>query len=191
MLTDRALLGWPAVGLPLMVLLGLGVRDGATPVDAWMQQAHGGPLGSLLFFTDDRTVQTLMAATVTVALFRKLWTLIPLALITPAVGVLSVETLKPFFGRFKGDALAYPSGHTTVLVVVLGMLILAVGLRRWLVWAAIAFALLGILGQATTYHYFTDAMGAVLLGTSLVCVAALAYRVLRRRVRGAMMRLRL
>lgn len=189
MLTDRALLGWPAVGLPLMVLLGLGVRDGATPVDAWLQQARGGPLGSLLFFTDYRTAQTLLAATVTVALFRRLWMLVPLAFATPLLGVLSAETLKPLFGRFKGEALAYPSGHTTVMVVVLGMLILAVGARRWLVWAAAAFAVLGIIGQAVTYHYFTDALGAVLLGSSLVCIAAVALRSVRRRFRGARMRL--
>lgn len=191
MLIDRALIGWPAVGLPLMVLLGLGVRDGATPVDAWLQQARGGPLGSLLFFTDYRTAQTLLATTVAVALFRKLWALVPLALLTPAVGVLSAETLKPFFGRFKGDALAYPSGHTTVMVVALGMLILAVGLRRWLVWAAIIFTALGVLGQAVTYHYFTDAMGALLLGTSLVCIAALLLRSMRRRFHSARMHLRL
>ena len=188
---DRALLGWPFVGLPLMVLLGMDVRDGATPVDAWMQQARGGPLGSLLFFTDYRTAQTLLAATVTVALVRKLWLLVPLALATPMTGMLSAEALKPLFGRFKGDALAYPSGHTTVMVVVLGMFILAAGARRWLIWAAIAFAALGILGQAVTYHYFTDAVGAVLLGTSIVCLAAFFLRSVRRRVRGSIPRLRL
>lgn len=176
------------VGMPLMVLLGLGVRDGATPVDAWMQQARGGPLGALLLFTDYRTAQTLLAATVAVALFRRLWVLVPLALATPALGLLSAETLKPLFGRFKGEALAYPSGHTTVMVIALGMLILAVGVRRWLVWAAVAFAGLGILGQAATYHYFTDAVGALLLGTSLVCVAAFALRAARRRI--ARLRLR-
>lgn len=176
-------MGWPFVGMPLMVLLGLGVRDGATPVDAWMQQARGGPLGSLLFFTDYRTAQALMVAAVAVAMLRRLWLLVPLALATPAVGMLSTETLKPLFGRIKGEALAYPSGHTTVMVVALGMLILAVGARRWLVWAAVAFAALGILGQASTYHYFTDAVGSVLLGTSLVCVAAVILRTLRRRLR--------
>jgi hypothetical protein len=51
------------------------------------------------------------------------------------------------------------------------------------VWAAVAFAALGILGQASTYHYFTDAVGSVLLGTSLVCVAAVILRTLRRRLR--------
>lgn len=177
--------------MPLMVLLGLGVRDGATPVDAWMQQARSGPLDSLLFFTDYRTAQTLLAATVTVALFRRLWLMVPLALATPATGVLFTETLKPLFGRFKGDALAYPSGHTTVMIVALGMLILAVGAQRWLVWGAVVFAALGILGQAVTYHYLTDAVGSVLLGTSLVCIAAVVLRALRRRVRGARMMLRL
>ena len=174
-----------------MVLLGMDVRGGATPIDAWMQQARGGPLGSLLMFSDYRTTQTLLAATVAVALFRKLWALVPLALVTPAVGVFSAETLKPIFGRIKGEALAYPSGHTTAMVVAVGMLILAVGMRRWFVWAAIAFAALGILGQAVTYHYFTDAVGAVLLGTSLVCLAALILRSVRRRVRGTSARLRL
>ena len=125
------------------------------------------------------------------ALFRKLWMLVPLALATPALGVLSTETLKPFFGRIKGEALAYPSGHTTVMVVALGMLILAVGARRWLVWAAVAFAALGILGQAVTYHYLTDTVGSVLLGTSLVCLAVAALRGIGRRVRRFGMRLRL
>lgn len=174
-----------------MVLLGLGVRDGATPVDAWMQQARNGPLGSLLLLTDYRTLQTLLAATVTVALVRKLWLLVPLALVTPAVGVLSTESLKPLFGRLHGGALAYPSGHITAMVVALGMLILAVGARRWLVWAAVAFAALGIVGQAVTYHYFTDAVGSVLLGTSLVCIAAVIFRSVRRGARGMRMRLRL
>ena len=123
-------MGWPFVGLPLMVLLGLGVRDGATPLDARMQQAGNGPLGSLLVFTDYRTILTLLAATVTVALARKLWVLVGLALATPAVGVLAAETLKPLFGRLHDAALAYPSGHTTAMVVVLGMLILAAGARR-------------------------------------------------------------
>ena len=31
-----------------------------------------------------------------------------------------------------------------------------------------------------TYHYFTDAVGALLLGTSLVCLTAVGLRFLRR-----------
>jgi hypothetical protein len=62
------------------------------------------------------------------------------------------------------------------------MLILAVGAHRWLVVAAVAFGILGVLGQSVTYHYFTDAVGSILLGTSLVCAAAAILRRLRVRL---------
>lgn len=185
------LLGWPSVGMPLMVLLGLGVRDGATPVDTWMQRAQGGPLGWLLFFTDYRTAQALMVAGVVVALARRLWVLVPAVVLAPFLAAQATAILKPWFGRLKGDGLAYPSGHTTVMVVVLGMLILAAGSRRWLLWVAAAFAALGIIGQAVTYHYLTDTVGAVLLGTSLVCLTAVALRWAHRRTQRVLRRLRI
>ena len=31
-----------------------------------------------------------------------------------------------------------------------------------------------MIGQGVTYHYFTDTVGALLLGSAVVCVAALA-----------------
>lgn len=177
------LLGWPIVGMPLMVLLGLGVRTGATPIDGWFQRGYGGPLERLLVLTDAGTAQAILGAALVVALARRLWALVPMIVVVPLLAVLATDTLKPLFGRFKGDALAYPSGHTTVMVVVLGLLVLAVGVRWWLILTAVVFAMLGIVGQAVTYHYFTDAVGAVLLGTSLVCAAALAVRWSRRRIR--------
>jgi formate hydrogenlyase subunit 3/multisubunit Na+/H+ antiporter MnhD subunit len=167
------------IGLPLMVLLGMGVRGGATPVDAWLQQAHGTPLSSLLVFTDYRTAQALLITSVMVSLYRRLWSLLPVIVLLPLIAVAASSVLKPVFGRMKEQGLAYPSG-----------LIMAVGIRRWLVWAAVAFAGLGILGQSVTYHYFTDALGSVLLGTSLVCLAVAALRWARRRTRG-WLRLRL
>ena len=173
-----------------MVLLGLGVRGGATPMDAWMQQqGRGGPLGWLLFFTDYRTAQVLMLTGVVVALYRRLWVLVPTVILAPYLGAQVAGVLKPLFGRIKGEGLAYPSGHTTVMVVVLGMLILAAGIRRWLVWAVAAFLTLGIVGQAVTYHYFTDTLGAILLGTSLVCLTAAVLRWAHRRTRRALRRL--
>ena len=165
--------------MPLMVLLGLGVHDGATPVDGFFQQAHGTPLSSLLIFTDPRTANTLVAAAVMSALYRRLWLLVPLIVVVPYLSVHAAQVLKPWFGRMKEEGLAYPSGHTTLLVAVLGMLILAVGVRRWLVIAAAVVAGLGMLGQAVSYHYFTDAVGGLLLSSSLVCVAALVLRRLR------------
>jgi hypothetical protein len=39
---------------------------------------------------------------------------------------------------------------------------------------AAAVTLLGMVGQGVTYHYFTDTVGALLLGSAVVCVVALA-----------------
>jgi membrane-associated phospholipid phosphatase len=166
--------------MPLMVLLGLGVRDGETGIDGFFQRASGGPLHSLLFFTDPRTVSAVMLGSIGVAVVRRLWALLPLIVLAPYLGVWVSQVLKPLFGRMKGDALAYPSGHTTLMVVALGMLVLAVGARRWALAAVGVFAALGILGQATAYHYFTDSVGSLLLGTSLVCLAAVVLRRVRR-----------
>lgn len=159
-----------------MVLLGLGVRDGATPLDGFFQQARNSPLNSLLLFTDYRTATTLLAATVVTALYRRLWLLVPVAVVVPYLAVHATEVLKPWFGRMKGEALAYPSGHTTAIIAVLGMLVLASGVRRWVVAAATVFAGLGMLGQAVSYHYFTDTVGGLLLSTSLVCLTAFVLR---------------
>lgn len=166
-----------------MVLLGVGVRDGATPVDAWLQRARGGPLEGLTVLTDTTTAQTVLLGAVLVALYRRRWALVPVVVLAPLAAVWAAWALKPVFGRIKEDALAYPSGHATAMVAVLGMLILAAGARRWLLWAAAVFAALGILGQAVSYHYLTDAVGSVLLGTSLVCLVAAVLRRLRLRLR--------
>ena len=160
------------MALPLLVLLGWAVGHGSTPVDDWFQRGHGSAVRWLLLFTDYRPVGLILVATVAFALYRRRWPAALLTVLTPALAVESARLGKRLFGRWKGDALAYPSGHTTLMVVVLGMAILVVGAQAWLVAAAVAWALLGGLGQAVTYHYFTDTGGGVLLGTSLVCLAA-------------------
>ncbi|MCB0941923.1 MAG: PA-phosphatase [Mycobacterium sp.] len=171
-MTGKAIRLWPVVALPLLVLLGWAVGDGSTPIDDWFQRGRGSAARWLLFFTDYRTIVAILAATVVYALYRRRWPAALLTVVTPVLAVESARWAKRFFGRPKGDALAYPSGHITLMVVVLGMVILVVGARVWLVLAAAGWAVLGVLGQAVTYHYFTDTLGGVLLGTALVSIAA-------------------
>jgi membrane-associated phospholipid phosphatase len=159
-----------------MVLLGWAVGHGSTPVDDWFQQARGSALGRLLFFTDQRTVMVILVAALALAAYRRRWLLAGVVLLNPVVAVLLSRLFKDWFGREKGGAVAYPSGHTTLMVVVLGMVILVVGARLYLLVLAIVWVLLGMLGQAVTYHYFTDAVGGLLLGSSLVCVGAVVAR---------------
>lgn len=56
------------------------------------------------------------------------------------------------------------------------MVVLVAGAALWAVLVAVAWCLVGMVGQAVTYHYFTDTVGALLLGTAMVCVAALVLR---------------
>jgi len=175
----QALKWWPAVALPLMVVLGLAVGDRSTGIDDWFNRngwaAHP-VLGRLLFFTEPLLLQLLLVAAVGLALYRRRWRLAAVVALTPLAGVVAVRVLKRLFGREREGALAYPSGHVTVMMTVLGVVVLVWGARRWLLLVAAVFAGLGTAGQALTYHYFTDTIGAVLLGSSLVILAATAAK---------------
>ena len=175
----QALKWWPAVALPLMVVLGLAVGDRSTSIDDWFNRngwaAHP-VLGRLLFFTEPLLLQLLLVAAVGLALYRRRWRLAAVVALTPLAGVVAVRVLKRLFGREREGALAYPSGHVTVMMTVLGVVVLVWGARRWLLLVAAVFAGLGTAGQALTYHYFTDTIGAVLLGSSLVILAATAAK---------------
>ena len=60
--------------------------------------------------------------------------------------------------------------------IVMGMLVLLAGAAWWAVVVAAVVSVLGAVGQGVTYHYFTDTVGALLLGSALVCVAAVATK---------------
>ena len=162
-----------------MVALGVAVGRGSTSLDDWflaMGRAHR-HLYKLLYFTNPVILLVLLAVAGVLALYRRRWRLVAAVIATPLVALAAVRVLKPLFGRLKEGSLAYPSGHVTITVVVLSMLVLALGSRTWLVVGAAVYALLGLLGQAFTFHFFTDTIGAVFLSTALVCLAVWAVGV--------------
>ena len=172
----RAVLWWPPVAVVALIALGLAVGNGTTPLDDWFHNTyyeHRG-LGRLLFVTDVYTQFAVWLIVLAVAVFRRRWRLAAVVVVAPAVGVTAARLAKRIFGRYRDDQLAYPSGHTTLLVVVLGMALLVFGATVWSVAVAGIVAVLGALGQGFTFHYFTDTVGGLLLGTAVVCVAAWA-----------------
>ena len=178
MTATHAVRWWPVVGLAGLTLLGLVVGKRATPLDDWFTRAgeEHPTLGKLLFFTDPRMLVGLWAIVLAASLLRRRWRLAAMVVVLPLLAVVAARGFKRFFGRHREGTLAYPSGHTTLAVVVFGLAVLAVGVSLWAVALATAAAVLAALGQAVTYHYFTDTIGALLLGTSLLCLAVWVAR---------------
>jgi membrane-associated phospholipid phosphatase len=176
----RALLLWSASAIAGMVVLGLLVRNGSTPLDDWFRRLGPTPARHLLVFTDPYLLAFLLLVGLAVALYLRQWRLAAIVVASPLVGIVSARSLKALFGREIDGALAFPSGHTTAAVVVGGMLVLVAGGALWAVLAALAFVVLAMIGQAVTYHYFTDTVGALLLGSAVVSVAAVAAKLDRR-----------
>jgi membrane-associated phospholipid phosphatase len=155
-----------------MVILGLAVRHGSTPLDDWFHQ-HGRHVRYLTFLANPWLLASVVLATLAVALFRRHWRLAITAAVCPLLAIGLARLLKPLFSREKGGDFAYPSGHTATFVVVMGMVVLVAGATLWSVLVAVVYCLLGILGVGVSFHYFTDTVGGLLLGTAIVCVAAL------------------
>lgn len=167
---------WPPIALALMLLLGWAVRQEPTGVDIWFQRLGWdvGRYGEVFLLFSYPPVMTLvLVAVVVVTLRRRQWRLAVAMLLSPPLAVIAVQVLKRMFGRQKGGALCYPSGHTTFTLVVLGVLVIAAGVAVWAVAVAVSLGVLAMFGQAITYHYFTDTVGAMLFSTSVVCLVAL------------------
>jgi membrane-associated phospholipid phosphatase len=164
---------WPPIAVAAMVALWWVVGNGSTSVDDWFHRYRHSPAKWLLFFTDPRVLAILLAGTLVVALYQRRWRLAVVTALSPTIAIALVQLLKPLFDRRSDGVLAYPSGHTTTMVVVIGMVVLVARCALWAALVAVAYCLLGMIGQGVTYHYFTDTIGGVLLGTAIVCVAAL------------------
>jgi membrane-associated phospholipid phosphatase len=155
-----------------MVVLGWAVRHGSTTLDDWIHQ-HGRHVRFLIVLADPWLLASVVLATLAVALYRRQWRLAIATTVCPLLAIGLARLLKPVFGRERGPAFAYPSGHTTTVVVVMGMVVLLAGAALWAVLVAVVYCLLVILGVGVSFHYFTDTVGGLLLGTAIVCVAAL------------------
>ena len=123
----RALLLWPPVALAAMVVLGLAVGKSSTGLDEWFHQFRRSPARELLVFTDPRLLTVVLAVGVAVALYLRRWRLALVMVASPAIGIVLAQLLKELFGRENDGAFAYPSGHTTAAVVVMGMIVLVAG----------------------------------------------------------------
>lgn len=164
---------WPAVGVSAMVLLGWAVGSSTTGLDDWFHRYSTSPTRDLQGFANPMALIIVGAAVVGFALYRRRWRFAAIATVLPYGAYLLVQLIKPFFGREKGGGLAYPSGHITTTTVVLGLFVLVTGCALWAFAFATVYVGLAVIGVGTTFHYFTDTVGGVLLGTSLVCIAAL------------------
>lgn len=116
-----------------------------------------------------------------VAVFRRWWPRAVLAVAAPGLCVLLTELVfKPLIGRTDNGVLSYPSGHTVSAVSALAVAALVVSVE-WrpalrglvlglllLVWLVFTIGLVGM-----DYHYFTDAVGGLLVATGVVVPLAL------------------
>ncbi len=171
MSVSRFLAWWPAIGLSAMVLLGWMVGKGSTPLD---DAFHAIDVSGwrLMVAVGTRLLAVVWLAAIAAALWGRRWSLAVAAAVTPPIAVAGSRVLKVLFERDLDGGLAYPSGHATALVAVLGVAVLVCGGRAWALAVATVCTLAGMFIIGSTFHYFTDTLGALLLATSMVCLAA-------------------
>lgn len=162
-----------------MVVLGLVAGAGPNAFDdaalLAMQRVLGTQPHWMLYFSWALPMMVLLAVAVLIALVRRRWRLAVVVALCPVLSVVIVRLIKPLFGRYKGGLLAYPSGHTTVVITVMAMLVLAAGVSLWLVLVAGVVTVIGGLSMAATdLHYLTDNIGAAFFASAMVCLAVLA-----------------
>ena len=173
---NRFVRWWPPIGVLAMLLLGLLVGKSSTPIDDWFVRDAGGPVGGythwLLIFSEWWFLVPALAVCLAVALYQRRWRLAVVMLACPLVAIEITWLLKRIFDREKDGALSYPSGHTTLMVTIMGMVVLIAAGRLWAVLPALTASLLGMVGLALTYHFLTDTIGAALFATAMICIAA-------------------
>ncbi len=156
-----------------------------------------GLLEAMLVPTEPVLLVVVIGLIVMVAIARHRPRLAVLAVAGPLIAsLLSSPVLKPLFGRTINDgSLAFPSGHTTGMVSVLTVLVLAtVPLRKsWLILAIVGALVIAVIGATALvgmkYHYVTDTVGGAGVAIAVVLTTALLIdRVAGRRAQTAVER---
>lgn len=183
----------------LALVLGIAVAGERRPtaVDAAFESAVDESVGGtwlphvLVGPTEPWAVLAVLVAVVAVGVVRRRADVVALAVVGPAFAVsLNTWVLKPAFGRYYDDHLAYPSGHTVSLVAAVTVVAFAVRSIRARVLTITSGGLLtagAAVGMAgLDYHYVSDVAGGAATAVSLVSGAAVVTTaVLRRRMRSA------
>jgi membrane-associated phospholipid phosphatase len=170
-------------------------------VDHWVQARAGVtsvPLTVLTWFGDPAEVTLVTIAAALGCALARWWRGAVLALLAaPVSAVLTEDVLKPVIGRTIGGAvfapdghlvsvavLSMPSGHTTAVftLATLAAVLLSRWPNRWhsrvrypVIVAAYALATaVGVAMIAQGFHYFTDVISGVAMGTGTVLAGAFA-----------------
>ena len=121
-------------------------------------------LSVLVAPTEPWAVLPVLGVVAVAGVVRRRPDLTALAVSAPAVAVgLNTVVLKPWFGRYYDDHLAYPSGHTVSLVATVTVVALSVSTTRTRVLTVVVGVVLtgcAAVGMAGLgYHYVTDVVG--------------------------------
>lgn len=161
---------WPVIAAAGVVVLGWVVGRGSTPLDGWLLAIDGPDW--LLVLVDERLLVGAVVLACAVTLWRRRWRLAATVALCPPIAVGIAQGLKRVFDRELEGALAYPSGHITALVSVVGVVLLVAGMRWWAVAVGVVVVVLGMVAVGLTFHYFTDTIGGVLVGSGVVALGA-------------------
>jgi membrane-associated phospholipid phosphatase len=157
------------------------------PVDAWIRDHFSRNLPvfkDAVWLGDPRQITVICAVIVLAcAVTRRFRAAFLVAIAVPLAGATTEYALKPLIDRTLWGNVAFPSGHTTgvcALAVVIVVLLTGPerpplpGPWRWLLSALVLLlvALTAVSVVALHFHYFTDTIGGVAVGSGIALLTA-------------------